>query len=97
MKNEKKAAEPKTVETSAARNVYTLTAKGKEKATAKDLKVSTHIGATLLALRKLGKGTAAEIVAEVLKEKKIETKMKIPAAVRWVLFDGQRRELIAAK
>lgn len=68
-------------------NVYTLTDKGRKAATSKELKPKTHRGAVLLALRKLGKATSAEVIAEVKKQRKIETEMDLTDAVSFMLFD----------
>ena len=77
-------------------NVYTLSAEAKKSAP-KDIKAATHKGALLLALRKLGSAPFAAILAEVQKQKTIQTDMDMSKAVRWMLYDMVRRGLVVVK
>ena len=102
MKNSKKSAvkeakeKPATTAVRPAANVYALSAEAK-KLDPKTIKANTHRGACLLALKKLGSAPFAAILAEVLKEKKIQTEMDISKAVRWMIFDMVRRGTVTVK
>jgi hypothetical protein len=73
---------------------YTLTTEGKK--FAEIAKPETHAGAVVLAVKKLKKGTAAEILVEVEKAK-LDTKMDMRKAVSFMLFDlGRRRRILRA-
>ncbi len=88
----------KSANTKAATHVqtYALSAAAK-KIDAKSIKPATHRGACLLALKKLGSAPFAAILAEVEKQKTIETGMDLAKAVRWMVFDMVRRGLVVAK
>jgi len=73
---------------------YSLTPTGKKFAA--EVKPTTHAGAVVLAVKKLKKATASEIVAEVEKMK-LDSKMDLRKAVSFMLFDlGRRRGILKA-
>ena len=76
---------------------YKLTAKGKKFAAEANPK--THAGAVVSALKKLGKATSAEIVAEVKKSRNLsDSKMEVRDAVSFMLFDlGKRRGILSSR
>jgi hypothetical protein len=75
---------------------YSLTKAGIEYA--KTAKPTTHCGAVCLALKKLKTATSKQLIEVVSKNwKEVESKMEPVPAIRFVLFDGQRRKLISAK
>jgi tRNA-binding EMAP/Myf-like protein len=70
---------------------YTLTPAGKKFAADTDPK--THAGAVALAVKKLKKGTSAQVVAEVEKAK-LDSKMPVNKLVAFMLFDLKRRNIL---
>jgi hypothetical protein len=94
MKNSKTSAT--TSETRANVHVYTLSPAAK-KLDIKEIKAATHRGACLLALKKLGAAPFAAILAEVLKQKTIQTSMDIGKATRWMIGDMVRKGVVVVK
>ena len=89
-------AKPATTAVRPTANVYTLTAEAKI-LDPKKIKANTHRGACLLALKKLGAAPFSAILAEVLKQKTIQTEMDISKACRWMVFDMVRKGLVVVK
>lgn len=91
----KKASKKAATEVRPGSNFYRLSAAGK-KIEKKDIRPATHKGACLLAIQKLGNAPFSEILAEVKRQRKIDTEMEVDKAVRWMLFDMVRKGILIA-